>query len=238
HIICNTMSGQKIKDLFSILNIKPKTRVLDIACGKGEPVVMLAEQYDVSAVAVDLSPYYIKECRDKKNKRVPDADIEIIEMDGALFKPAGSEKFDISMCLGASFVFGGFKNTLKALKDYTKPLGIIISGEPYWIKEPDSKYLEISELEKEMFNSHSGNVEMAEQEGLACLYAMTSSTDDWDHYETLQWCAAYDYIEKNPCDADNAELMEKIDKAKKEYLYYGRDTVGWAIYVFKKIKDN
>ncbi|MDZ7838419.1 MAG: hypothetical protein U5N58_10995 [Actinomycetota bacterium] len=62
---------------------------------------------------------------------------------------------------------------------------------------------------------------------------MVSSHDDWDHYETLQWWSTDDYITANPDDQDNAELEQKVNKAKLEYLLYGRDTIGWVIYVFK-----
>ena len=46
-----------------------------------------------------------------------------------------------------------------------------------------------------------------------------------------------DYVTNNPDDLDNPELLKKVKKAKKEYLLYGRDTIGWAIYVFKNNKD-
>ena len=44
----------------------------------------------------------------------------------------------------------------------------------------------------------------------------------------------YICLTKNPDDPDNEELKKRIEKAKSDYLLYGRDTLGWAIYVFKK----
>ena len=45
HIICNPMSPEKIGQLIALLPLKPGARVLDIATGKGEFLIRLAEQY-------------------------------------------------------------------------------------------------------------------------------------------------------------------------------------------------
>ena len=234
HRICNPMSKDKLDGLFLLLDIKQGSKVLDIACGKGEPLIRLAELYNISGTGIDISPYHFKDCQKKKNERVPNSDIKLLEMDGAKYKPENNELFDLTMCIGACFVYNGFTGTINALKKMTKPGGMIIIGEPYWLKEPDDEYLKMSGLKKEEFNSHYKNIDTGEKEGLNCIYTLVSSHDDWDHYETLQWWSAYDYVTVNPDDPDNSELLNKINKAKTEYLLYGRDTLGWAIYVFKR----
>jgi SAM-dependent methyltransferase len=234
HIVCNPMSKDKLDGLFSLLDIKPNSKVLDIACGKGEPLIRLAELFSVSGIGVDISPYFIKNCENKKNKRVPNSDIKLLEMDGAKYSPKINELFDLTMCIGASFVYDGFIGTINALKKMTKPDGILVIGEPYWLKEPNDEYLQMTGIKREDFNTHYKNIVIGEKEGLNCIYTLVSSHDDWDHYETLQWWSVCDYITMHPDDPDNSELSNKINKAKTEYLLYGRDTVGWAIYIFKK----
>jgi len=208
---------------------------LDIACGKGEFLIRLAELYDISGVGVDISPFFIRECNEKKNNRVPDSDIEILEMDGIKYLPKRNEFFDLTLCIGASFVYDGFIRTIDALKDMTKQNGFIIIGEPFWQEKPNDKYLEMSGIKKEDFNTHLKNIDTGEKKGLNCLYTLVSNHDDWDHYETLQWWSTNNYVTSNPDDPDNPELLSNMEKAKKEYLLYGKDTLGWAIYIFKKI---
>jgi cyclopropane fatty-acyl-phospholipid synthase-like methyltransferase len=234
HIICNPMNVKKLEGLFLLLDLKEDCRVLDIGCGKGEPLVRLAGLFGISGIGVDISPYFIKDCRKKKNERIPGSDVSFLEMDGAEYKPEENELFNLTMCLGASFAYQGFTGTIDALKKMTEPDGMIIIGEPYWIKEPDNEYLKMSEIKKEEFNTHYKNIDVAENKGLKCIYTLVSNRDDWDHYETLQWWSAYDYVSRNPDDPDNPELLSMIEKSKKEYLMYGRDTLGWAIYVFKR----
>ena len=71
HSILNPMSEEKLDKLFSLLKLKPNSKVLDIACGKGKSLLKLAELFNVSGVGVDISPYFIKYCKDEKNKRAP-----------------------------------------------------------------------------------------------------------------------------------------------------------------------
>jgi SAM-dependent methyltransferase len=233
HTILNPMSKVKLDGLLSLLDVKEGSRVLDIGCGKGEFLIRLFELFNISGIGVDISPYFIKECKERKNQRIRGSDVKFLEMDGAKYKPDKNQLFDLTVCLGASFTYNGFKETIKALKNMTEPEGMIIIGEPYWLKEPDDEYLKMIGIKKEEYNSHYKNIDIAERKGLNCVYTLVSNNDDWDHYETLQWLSVYNYINSNPDDPDNPELLKKIEKAKKEYLLYGRDTLGWAIYVFK-----
>jgi SAM-dependent methyltransferase len=234
HIVCNPMSKDKLEGFFSLLDIKTGSKVLDIACGKGEPLVRLVELFNISGTGVDISPYCINDCENKKNKRIPNSDIKFVEIDGAKYRPEVNELFDLTMCIGASWIYNGFIGTIHTLKKMTKSNGLLIIGEPYWLKEPDGEYLKMSGIKKEEFNSHYKNIDIGEKEELICIYTLVSNHDDWDHYETLQWWSAYEYVANNPDDPDNSELLNQIRKAKTKYLLYGRDTIGWAIYVFKK----
>ncbi len=60
-----------------------------------------------------------------------------------------------------------------------------------------------------------------------------SSKDDWDRYEGLQWYATTEYARTHPDDSDLAEVVERVSKARAAYLRWGRDTLGWAIYMFR-----
>jgi len=91
-------------------------------------------------------------------------------------------------------------------------------------------------MRREEFGTHSVNVKVGEEEGLVCLYTLVSNDDDWDHYETFQWWAVDDYVRTHPDDPDNPELLEKTRAGKESYLRWARDTVSWAIYVFRKPK--
>jgi cyclopropane fatty-acyl-phospholipid synthase-like methyltransferase len=66
HILCNPMSLEKLEQLITLLSLKAEARVLDIATGKGEFLIRLAEWYrQMSGTGVDFSPYCIADAHKK-----------------------------------------------------------------------------------------------------------------------------------------------------------------------------
>ena len=134
--------------------------------------------------------------------------------------------------MGGSWVFGGHRETLRFLAGAVRPGGTVVAGEPFWRKDPAAEYVAWSGLKREQFGSHLENVEAGEAEGLVPLLALVSSGDEWDRYETLQWRAAARYAAAHPDDPDVAELVARVELRRREYLEWGRETLGWALYVF------
>jgi len=227
------MIDEKFERFCNLLSLSKDSRVLDIACGKGEVLVRLAEKYGISGVGVDISPFFIKDSKEKHHQRASETDLTFIELDGAKYQPASGELFDAAMCIGASWIFENHIGTLRALKKMTKPGGLVIAGEPFWLKEPDTEYLEAAGITREFSRSHKENVYQGEEIGLSCLFTLVSNKDDWDHYETLQWWAVDNYIQSHRDDSDNQELLEKTKMEKELYLRWGRDTINWAVYIFR-----
>ena len=235
HLICNPTSPERLDRLLGLLRLPPAANVLEIATGKGEFMTRLVERYSVTGVAVDLSPHHSQDARDKFAARIPNADVTMLEMDGAKYQPDAPESFDLTVCLGASWIYSGHKGTLSALKAWTKPGGLIAVGEPFWIKEPDPEFLAASgEYRREMFGTHYENVVTGQELDLRLLYTLVSSRDEWDNYYGLWWYAADAYAQANPNDPDLPELMRRLRAQQEEYLRWERNTLGWAIYLFRK----
>ena len=231
-LIMNPMRDEKLTRFCNILNLPANSRVVDIGCGKGEFLHRLHAMYGVSGIGIDKSPYCIEDCKQQKETRAPDADIEYLLMDGRDF--VTDEKFDLASCMGASWIWGGIRGTLKALSDLTKPGGLIVLGEPYWLQEPSEEYLGLEEMKREDFHTHRENVLMGDELGLMCVYTMASDLEDWDSYEAPHWWAVSEYADAHPDDPDLPEIWENIRKFRETYLRYGRDTMGWCLYVYRK----
>ena len=72
HILCDPMSLEKLEQLITLLPLKPGARVLEIATGKGEFLIRLAERHrQMTGTGVDISPYHIADARKKHRERVP-----------------------------------------------------------------------------------------------------------------------------------------------------------------------
>jgi SAM-dependent methyltransferase len=236
HVVCNPISLEKIDELIALLRLKPGAKALDIATGKGEFLIRLAERYAIEGTGVEISPFYAADARKKCRERVPDGHVTILEMDAANFKPDEPESFDLVSCLGASWIYGGHKETLKALKAMAAPGGWVVAGEPYWRQEPASEYLAAIGVERGMFGTHDENAQAGQALELELAYTLASSPDDWDRYEGLQWYAAMNWADEHPADPDVEEVLKRVREDRTNYLRWGRETFGWAIYVFKKVK--
>ncbi len=233
HVVCNPTSGEKLARLVGLLRLGAQARVVDIACGKGEFLMRLAEAYRIRGTGIDLSPFFVTDARRRLQARAPGAEVVFSQMNGSDYRPDEPHSLALASCLGASWVFGGHAGTLSALASMVAPGGWVVVGEPYWLREPAEEYLTASELTRDGFGTHPGNVEAGESLGLELLHTLVSSQDDWDTYEGLQWYAAAEYARCHPEDPDLPELLERVAKAKAAYLRWGRDSVGWAIYVFR-----
>jgi SAM-dependent methyltransferase len=232
HAICNPMSIERIDELVGLLDPPPGARTWEAACGKGELLIRLAERYRVGGIGVDTSPYEIKVARERAAARVPAADIVFVEGDAAAH-PAEPGAADLVVCLGASWIWGGHRGTLRALREAARPGGLVAVGEPCWKQMPDPAYLAAADLAAGQFSTLQGNAEIGMEEGLTLLYMMVSSDTDWDRYEMLQLRAAERYAVAHPDDPDVPELLERVRSGIDAYLRWGRDTLGWAIYVFR-----
>jgi SAM-dependent methyltransferase len=233
HVICNPTSGEKLDHLVEQLRLPAGARVIDIACGKGEFLIRLAEAYAVNGLGIDLSPFFIAEARKRLEVRAPKAEVTFRQMDGAEFKPEEPHSFTVACCLGASWIYGGHAGTLDALTHMVAPGGWVVTGEPYWLQEPREEHLKVLGLPQDAFGTHIGNVEAGEKRGLDLVHTLVSNSDDWDRYQGLQWYASVEYARSHPDDPDLPDIVRRVGDEKAAYLRWGRDTIGWAIYVFR-----
>jgi SAM-dependent methyltransferase len=238
HILCNPMSIEKFEELIALLRLRPGARVLEIATGKGEFIIRLAEQYGIEGIGVDLSPYCVSDAKAKHKERIPEAQLKFLEMDGADYKPEEPESFDLVACIGASWIYGGHRGTLKALNVMAARRSWIVVGEPYWRQEPPAKYLEALGEDRNAYGMHYENVEVGQEFELEMVYTLVSVQYDWDRYEGLQWYAAQKWANEHPDDPDVEEVLKRVRKDKETYLRWGREALGWAIYVFRKNGHN
>jgi SAM-dependent methyltransferase len=239
HVVCNPTSVEKLDALIGWLDLPTAPRVLDIACGKGELLLRVAARWGgpggsgLEAVAVDLSPFVIRDLRESAGRRAPAARIEALVMDGADYRPQPGS-FDMASCLGASWTFGGHRATIRALAAAVRPGGKVLVGEPFWKREPAAEYLESTGMRAGDFGSHEENVQAGVAEELVPWLALVSSGDEWDRYETLQWRATARHAAAEPDDPDLPELVSRVERNRGEYLRWGRNTLGWALYLFGK----
>ena len=231
HGLMNPFSPERIIELGEVLGLDTRTRVLDVACGHAEMLMLWHECFEITGVGVDASPYHFARAVERKAARLPEADLALVEGDGKDF--ATDERFDVAVCLGASWIWEGHAGTLRALTAHAKPGGIVVVGEPHWRSEPTPAYLAAEGLTREIFHDLAGCHAVAVEQGLTLLWMADASLQDWDRYEMLQNAALDAFAREHPDDPDLPDLVARRRAADQAYFTCGRDALGWAVWAFR-----
>jgi len=222
HDIQNPTSAEKIRLMGEWLRLGPDTRVLDVACGKCGPALVLAAAFGCKITGVEqYSGFVAAACERIAAAGLGDL-IEVVESDGREF-PLEPESWDAALCLGATFVWDDLDGTLGALVPTVRPGGHVVVGEPYWRRSPPVG------MDAMGYVSLSETAARVERHGVKLVGLISSSTDDWDRYESLHWRAVEDWLAENEDD----EIRSAHEEHKRQYLAR-RDAFGWAIFLARK----
>jgi len=228
HELQNPTSAAKIQLLGERVRLGPETRVLDMACGSGGPAILLAAAFGCPILGVERSPDFVARGRERVAAAGLEELIEIVEADAKEY-PLEPAAFDVALCLGASFAWGGLEATLAALAPAVRPGGYVAVGEPYWRTWPPPGGVDdigaVTLLE---------TVCRFDAAGLAMVTLIASSDDDWDAYESLHWRAIEEWLAESPDDPDAPGIRTRYLENRDAYLGRERALLGWAIFAARK----
>ena len=226
--ILNPSSQEKILAVGDILNLDEDSRVIDFGCGKGELLALWAEKFGISGTGVDISEQFCETARNKIQERKFDKRIEIVCANGSEYTT--NETYDAGLCIGATFIWGGFRETVQGLKKFVKPAGRLAIGEPYWLKSDIPKdYLDNGAPHGTLYEHEI--LKVSNTEGYDIEYMVRSSLDDWDRYNAGNWRGLVQWINDNPDHPERQDVIDRLHKNQDDYLHYEREYIGWAIYV-------
>lgn len=231
--LCSPFSSATIDRVIEALELAPGARVLDLGCGKAELLVRIVERWGATGVGVDLSPHFLAEARDKVAARLPCGGVTLIEADVAAFT-AEPGSFDLAINVGATWLQGGYRGTLRALSGLVRPGGLLLVGDGYWRREPDPEQLAAFGATRDEHASHEGNVAAGVAEGSRLLYTAASSEADWDHYEGMYWGQVERYALERPDDPEIEEMLARARMMRDSYFAWRRDVMGFAVYLFQR----
>jgi ubiquinone/menaquinone biosynthesis C-methylase UbiE len=229
HDIQDPTSREKIRELGERLRLGPQSKVLDVACGRAGPAIVLASAFGCRIVGVERAETFADAARERVRDAGVEELVEIVEGDAAAF-PLEPESWDAVLCLGAGFVWVDLPGTLEALAPAARSGGHVVVGEPFWHQPPPDDHPDGPET----FVSLEETVARFEQAGLPVVSLIAASTDDWDRYESLHWRAVAEWLSENPDHPEADDLREQNERYKHLYLRWNRDLLGWAIFAGRK----
>lgn len=229
--LVNPSTPEKIIRAGSALHLEHGDRVIDFGCGYGEVLALWAEKFGISGTGIELREHACHRAVTKMIDRGLAERIEIVCGNAAdyLFTP---HSFDAAICLGASFIWGGFQGTIQAIEKAVRSGGRLAIGEPYWLSESVPQECKSTEP------SVGHEVELlaiARQEGFDIEYVIRASQDDWDGYEAGNWQALVRWIAENPDHPERQEVIDHLHNDQAQYFKWNRPFLGWAIYILHPV---
>jgi SAM-dependent methyltransferase len=231
HDYCNPISAAKIERLLDMLPLDGGSRVLDLGCGRAELALRIIERFGSVVVAVDHSSLMLDAARERAEWTGALGRLHLDDIDIRDFK-ADPETFHLSVMMGAGGIAGGMAGICRQLKAWTKSGGYILVGEGFWRQKPHPDYLALLGGADAQYLDHRGNVQAGIDAGLIPMHATAASADEWDEYE-WKYCRSIErYAREMPDDPDVPAMLDRIRRWRDAYLRWGRDTLGFAVYLF------
>ncbi len=231
HRIHNPFTPEKYATLGAVLRMEqPGTRVLDLGSGSGEMLCTWARDYGITGIGVDMSQLFSSQAKHRAEELGVSDRLTFIHADAAGY--VTSEKVDVAACIGATWIGGGVKGTIELLTKSLRDKGIVLIGEPYWLRLPQtedvakgcgagsiSDFLTLPELLGSFDELGYDVVEMvlADQEG-------------WDRYEAAKWLTMRLWLEENSDDDFAKEVRALLTSEPQRYAAYTRDYLGWGVF--------
>jgi SAM-dependent methyltransferase len=231
HRILDPFTDEKLRLLGEVAGVGPGTRILDLACGKGEMLCRWAEWFGSGGTGVDLSHVFLAAASARAAERGVADRLSFVQGDaGAYVAKEGA--FDIASCIGATWIGGGLAGTIALLRSAIRPGGLLLVGEPFFHEPPPAEALAawgFSEAESYVSLAETGA--RLEAAGVELLEMVLADGDSWDRYEASQWRTISDWLAANPDDPDHAAMREFLANGRETYLRWGRRYLGWGVFV-------
>lgn len=230
----NPLNADKIHRFLDLLDLNEASRVLEVGSGPGELLCQIAQRYPTKhIVGVDPSERSHEIAEGRVAARGLAEQITLIKKKIELV-PVEESSQDCVIALGASHALGDYRGLLAAAWSWVQPGGLLLVAEGYWKQDPPKDYLDFLGCPEEAYRSLAGTIQLAEDQGWNELFCSVTNLDEWDEYEGCYLYNVEQHVHRHPDEAEAEAYLAKIRRWRRGYLTWGRDTLGFALLLFRK----
>jgi SAM-dependent methyltransferase len=230
HRILDPLTVEHLRLLGEVCSVADGTRVLDLACGKGEMLCRWSAWFGVTGVGVDLSEVFLAAARARAAELGVAGRLAFQQGDAGAY-PVEAGAFDVAACVGATWIGGGLAGTVALLRRGIGPDGLVVVGEPFWNEPPPAEALTAFGFAPDDYVSLAGTAGRLAAADLELIEMVLADGASWDRYEAAHWRTVSDWLRANPDHPDHAGMRQFLDRDRDAYLTWGRRYLGWGVFV-------
>lgn len=232
HRILDPLTDAQLQLLGQVCRVGAGTRVLDLACGKGELLCRWAQQFGSGGVGVDLSEVFLAAARVRATELGVAALVDFEVGDAGAYR-AEPAAFDVASCLGATWIGGGVTGTIGLLRPTLRTGGLILIGEPYWVEPPpDEAYAALGVAPGDV-ETLPGLLDAFTDAGTELVEMVLADGASWDRYVAAQWWTLREWLDSHAGDPRSAQVRDFLDSSRRSYLTCQRRYLGWGVFVLR-----
>lgn len=224
--ILNPMGPDKFRTLGRRLRLTTGHHVLDIGAGRCGPALVLVREFGCRVTAVEPHAIFL----DAARARVAEAGLgdrfEFVQSTGADFR-VEPDAYDVAMCIGAEWAFGGLDGTIRALSPAVRPGGHVVLGTGY--NRSGQSWQDAAEFDRPL----ASVIDTFEGDGLAVVTLIRATQDDFDTYASIHATSLLDWLEEHPGDSDSGDVERWRTDAVADF---GSVPFGWAVIAARKTR--
>jgi len=222
----------KLATVGKVIGLRQGSRVIDFGCGRGEALALWAQCFGITGMGIDRDRESCREAVRRLTAQGLSEQISIVCGDAGqyAFEPKG---YDAASCIGASMIWGGFRFSIRRMREAIHEGGKVVIGEAYYTQSDVPG--ELVEYEGSL-HTETELFEIAREEGLEVGYMARGNTEDWDRY-AANCMAQIEEVKAAKDPEERGRRREGLHRWQDMYVKYRRPFQRWAIFVLCPIED-
>lgn len=233
--VCNGVTMGAIEAAVALAGPAAGDEALDIGAGNAAVAIRLTKAFGLRVTAIEMDPGMADLARSRIAAAGVEDQVTLVEAASADVL-ARTPPVDLITALGTTNVTGAGRPTpeasFRALRRTLKPGGWLLWGDLVWLSEPPGPLRQIVEAAN-LYADHAGWQAAARAAGFDVAVADISPQPVFDDYARGLATAARRWLDANP-GAPEAGLVRMSAGRVRAMLEYGRDHIGFGLYLLRK----